>query len=172
MTHKEKISAYISLGGNMGGEAERFDHALARIDAWPGIRVAARSSLYRTEPQGDADQSWFTNQVAMLECVPAVLPETLLRELLRLEADFGRVRDGVRRFGPRPLDLDILLFGDHVFRTETLKVPHPRMLRRAFVLVPLLEIAPDLRLPDGTAAADGLARLRYIVDGKDIYQKD
>lgn len=164
-------TAYISLGGNMGGEAERFDAALDRMNSWPGIRVVARSGLYRTEPQGDPDQPWFTNQVSALHCTSGITPEKLLRNMLQLETEFGRIRDESRRFGPRTLDLDLLLFGDQIYTGDGLQVPHPRMAQRAFVLVPLCEIAPDLRLPGGDLATAALGRLQYTIFGKDIYQK-
>ena len=170
MENDEKITAYISLGGNMGGEAERFAEALARMDAWPGIRVAARSGLYRTEPQGDPDQPWFVNQVAALSCTPDVTPGGLLARMLRLETEFGRVRDEARRFGPRTPDLDLLLFGDKTHSEEGVEVPHPRMTQRAFVLVPLCEIAPALWLPGGDALAEYLGRLPHTVTGDAIYQ--
>lgn len=165
------LTAYISLGGNMGGEAERFEEALRRIATWPDVRVAQKSGLYRTEPQGDADQPWFTNQVAALVCGPAVTAGGLMQALLRLETDLGRVRDGNRRFGPRAIDLDLLLFGDMVIEEEGVQVPHPRMEQRAFVLVPLLEIAPLLRFPDGNTLTECLAGLRYTLENDAIFQE-
>ena len=169
----ESITAYISLGGNLGGEAGLFGRALDRMDTWPGVRVTARSGLYQTEPQGDADQPWFTNQVAALSCALGVVtPASLLHAMLRLEKELGRTRDADRRFAPRTLDLDLLLFGDIILQEEGVCVPHPRMTKRAFVLVPLLEIAPTLRIPEDGAASEHLARLRYRLDDHTIFQEE
>lgn len=166
------VTAYISLGGNTGGEAKRFGEALRHIDAWPDMRVTAKSGLYRTEPQGDADQPWFTNQAAALVCGPGVAAGPLLQSMLRLETELGRVRDADRRFGPRVIDLDLLLFGDMIIEEEGVHVPHPRIAQRAFVLVPLLEIAPpSLRLPGGDTLVECLARLRYRLEDRVIFQE-
>ena len=165
------ITAYISLGGNMGGEERLFPHVLECIRKWPGIAVNAVSGIYRTEPQGDRDQPWFHNQVASLGCSNRTRPESLLAAMLNLENELGRVRDADRRFGPRRIDLDLLLFGDIVCTGEQVIVPHPRMTERAFVLVPLLEIAPDAVLPDGEPIACCLARLPYMLDGTTILQQ-
>lgn len=169
---EKKTMAYISLGGNMGGEPDRFAEALRRMDSWPGIRVSARSSLYRTEPQGDPDQPWFTNQVAALECGPALTPAGLLKSMLGLETELGRVRDPARRFGPRTIDLDLLVFGDIVCTEEGVSLPHPRMAGRAFVLVPLLEIAPALEVPGIGGVAECLARLSYTLEDDTLYQEE
>ena len=154
----------------MGGEGALFARALDRIETWPGIHVTTASRIYRTEPQGDPDQPWFSNQVAALSCGPDVAPEGLLEDLLQLETGLGRSRDPARRYGPRRIDLDLLLFNDIICVRECLILPHPRMIERAFVLVPLLEIAPDLRLPDGTPAARCLAGLAYREQGEIIFQ--
>lgn len=165
MTHK----AYISLGGNMGGEEALFGGVLERIASWKGIAAVKASSLYRTEPQGDAAQPWFRNQVAELFCT-GFSPESLLEALLALEDAFGRTRDPSRRFGPRRIDLDLLLFGSTVLSGGRLQLPHPRMAERAFVLVPLLEIAPEAALPDGRALRGILESLSYQVEGDVIRQ--
>lgn len=162
-------TAYISLGGNMGGEKSLFEETLRQITSWKGVRVGKTSSLYRTEPQGDAAQNWFHNQVAELLCENSS-PESLLTALLTLETALGRARDPARRFGPRCIDLDLLLFGCIVSESAVLTVPHPRMTERAFVLVPLLEIAPEIALPDGTKLRSYLEKLDYRVDGDAIYQ--
>ncbi len=164
--------AYISLGGNRGGEAELFRLALGRMGEWPGVSVLAASGLYRTEPQGDADQAWFLNQAASLACEPGITAEMFLDALLQLESALGRVRDGARRFGPRIIDLDLLLFGDIVSSGERVCLPHPRMAERAFVLVPLLEIAPSLCLPGGGPLTACLEKLHYRVEERTIFQEN
>ncbi|MCC8194690.1 MAG: 2-amino-4-hydroxy-6-hydroxymethyldihydropteridine diphosphokinase [Deltaproteobacteria bacterium] len=164
--------AYISLGGNLGDEAARFARALDMLEALPGIRLRAVSRLYRTEPQGDANQPWFSNQVAALTCAPEIIPAGLLRSMLAIEEQLGRVRDPHRRFGPRAIDLDLLLFGDMVCAEEKVHLPHPRMNERAFVLVPLLDIAPSLTLPDGTPVRSSLEKLRFRVAKNTIFQEE
>lgn len=154
----------------MGGEEALFADALRRIASWSGVRVAKVSSMYRTEPQGDADQNWFHNMVAELAC-ENISPPALLNSLQALETALGRARDPARRFGPRRIDLDLLLFGCIVFQDERLTLPHPRMTERAFVLVPFLEIAPEAALPDGARLHSYLEKLDYHVTGNAIYQK-
>jgi len=112
-----------------------------------GFCVQAQSSLYKTAPVGGVVQPDFINAVVMI--VTSLLPQDLLARLLTLEKKLGRVRDGVC-WGARVIDLDLLLYGDQVIDLPGLKVPHPRMCERAFVVLPLLEIASDLKLPDGT----------------------
>ncbi len=169
--------AYVSLGGNLGDTRETFTRALAGIDALPGVRIEAVSAVYQTEPQGDANQPWYSNQAARLRCDEGVTPEELLRALLRLEQTLGRARDPNRRFGPRVVDLDLLLFGEAICASQELTLPHPRLAERAFVLVPLLELDPDLRLPVHAGPSGGkalhalLANLPCRVEGIYIYQK-
>lgn len=168
MTH----TAYISLGGNMGNERAIFKEALRRIASWKNVRVGKKSSIYRTEPQGDTGQNWFLNQVVELFC-DGISPDTLLNSLLALENALGRERDPGRRYGPRRLDLDLLVFGDIVLQSERLTLPHPRMLKRAFVLVPLLEIFPEATLPGGGGALRlYLDRLDYRVEDDVIHQTE
>jgi 2-amino-4-hydroxy-6-hydroxymethyldihydropteridine diphosphokinase len=164
-------AAYISLGGNLGREKERFADALALLDSMPGIRVRACSGIYITEPQGVREQPWFHNQAASLDCF-SLGPKELLRELHRIENVFGRTRDArTSRFGPRVLDLDLLLFTDTVWTEEGCIVPHPRMAERAFVLLPLLELTPALRMPDGRRLSDILTTLPYRLQGNCILQE-
>lgn len=135
--------AYVGLGSNLADPARQVETALQELDGLPHTRLVKRSSLYRTKPVGYADQPDFINAVAQLETgLPA---ERLLDELQALEARHGRERSFPN--APRTLDLDLLLFGKLVLRTDRLTVPHPRMKERAFVLDPLREIAPDLELP-------------------------
>jgi len=138
------VEAFIGLGANMGDAAATIERALARLDAVDGISVLARSSLYRTAAWGDTDQPDFVNAVARVHT--GLAPEALLHALLQLERDAGRDRARSRRWGPRELDLDLLLYGDARIDTPGLRVPHPHLHERAFVLVPLAEIAPSLEI--------------------------
>ena len=142
--------AYVALGANLGDARATVRAAFAALDALADCRLQAASSLYRTAPVGLLDQPDFINAVAALDTTLA--PETLLDALLGLEAHFGRIRG--ERNGPRTLDLDLLLYADQVIDTPRLTLPHPRLHLRAFVLQPLAEIAPNLRLPGrGSVAA-------------------
>ncbi|MDN2568277.1 2-amino-4-hydroxy-6-hydroxymethyldihydropteridine diphosphokinase [Aquibium sp. A9E412] len=143
------VAAYLGLGGNLGDPAAAMATALRRLDAHAAITVAAVSSLYRTPPWGKTDQPDFLNAVARLDTHLA--PRALLEALLAVERGLDRVRG--ERWGPRPIDLDILLHGTATVAEPGLSVPHPRMLERAFVLLPLAEIAPDLRVAGAAIAA-------------------
>ena len=163
-------TAYISLGSNQGEREKIVEDALSVLDALPGVRVDAVSDVYETEPQDDAEQPWFLNRVARLCCGPEITPAGLLGSMLAIEASLGRRRNPARRFGARAIDLDLLLFGREALVGREVTVPHPRMARRAFVLVPLLEIEPDLLMPDGKSVKDILALLPHRVEGQRIYQ--
>jgi 2-amino-4-hydroxy-6-hydroxymethyldihydropteridine diphosphokinase len=142
--------AFVALGANIGDPAATVQAAFQALTSLPDVRLLRTSSLYRTAPVGLRHQPDFINAVAELET--GLAPHALLAALLGLEARFGRVRD--RRNGPRTLDLDQLLYGDLSLDTPDLTVPHPRLHLRAFVLVPLAEIAPDLAIPGrGSVAA-------------------
>ena len=132
--------AYLGLGGNLGDPAAAMAKALQALDADEGISVAAVSSLYRTPPWGVTDQPDFLNAVAAVDTV--LTARELLDLCLATEKSLKRVRR--ERWGPRVIDMDILVFGDQTIDEEGLQVPHPRMAERAFVLAPLAEIAPDL----------------------------
>jgi 2-amino-4-hydroxy-6-hydroxymethyldihydropteridine diphosphokinase len=146
--------ACVGLGSNLDLPARQVVAAAARLAGWPGVSDLRCSRLYRTPPWGDADQPAFINAVAAFDYAGS--PDSLLVALLAIEREAGRVRGG-RRWGPRVLDLDLLLFGDEHIDSPTLSVPHPRLRDRAFVLLPMADVAPDLRLPDGTAVADAAA---------------
>jgi 2-amino-4-hydroxy-6-hydroxymethyldihydropteridine diphosphokinase len=139
--------AYIALGANLPSPAGSPEAALAAAAQRLASlgRIAARSSLYSTVPVGFADQPRFLNAVLALETNLA--PRDLLAALLAIERDFGRDRAASVPNGPRTLDLDILLYGDLILSEPGLEIPHPRLVQRAFVLVPLNEIAPTLRDP-------------------------
>jgi 2-amino-4-hydroxy-6-hydroxymethyldihydropteridine diphosphokinase len=136
---------YLSLGANVGNREKAIHDALAAIEN-ETIRIHARSSLYETEPQEVTDQPWFLNMVVC--CETTLFPTQLLNVLMRVERELGRVRGpSVVRRGPRTIDIDILLYNNAIVDTPQLTIPHPRMLDRRFVLEPLLEIAPDLKMP-------------------------
>lgn len=162
--------AYICLGSNQGDARLHLARAREALGALPGVARAVFSSIYLTEPQEKHNQPWFHNQVARLACEPALTPETLLDALLAIETRLGRLRDPQDRFGPRAIDLDLLLFGQERRRTERLILPHPRMEQRAFVLVPLREIAPDLIIPGSRTVDDALRALPHTVEGATIFQ--
>jgi 2-amino-4-hydroxy-6-hydroxymethyldihydropteridine diphosphokinase len=132
--------AYVGIGSNLDDPRAHVTRAFDELDQLPHTRVVRKSSLYRSAPLGYAAQPDFVNAVAQLET--ALPAERLLDELQQLEARHGRTRSFAN--APRTLDLDVLLFGDLELRTKALTVPHPRMHERAFVLEPLLEIAPHL----------------------------
>ena len=139
--------AYVALGSNLADRIATLEAALRALDALPGVTVTAVSSAYETEPWGGVEQPRYANAVAALDVEGDAL--SLLRACQAIERASGR-EAGVR-FGPRTLDLDVLLFGDQVIDSPELTVPHPRMLEREFVVTPLLEIAPHATLPDGRA---------------------
>jgi len=136
---------YLSLGSNTGDREKSLHAALDRLEQ-NDIHIAARSSLYETEPQDVTAQPWFLNIVT--DCETRCFPLQLLSVLQRIERELGRTRSpSTMRRGPRPIDIDILMFGSAILETPQLTIPHPRMLERRFVLEPLLEIAPDLKHP-------------------------
>lgn len=137
------LTAYIGMGANLASRVGPPDATLAAaVSHLESLgNIVARSSLYSTEPVGFADQPRFTNAVAAVETDLA--PQALLESLLDIERTFGRDRSEGLQNGPRTLDLDILLIGDIRIREPRLEIPHPRLVERAFVLVPLCEIAPQ-----------------------------
>ena len=144
------VTAYIALGSNLEGPAAQVNAGFAALAALPATRVTARSSLYRSAPVGYADQPDFINAVAALET--RLAPRALLEALLAIERSRGRIRDFPN--APRTLDLDVLLYGDLELREPGLVIPHPRLHERAFVLVPLAEIAPRCVVPGRGAVAE------------------
>lgn len=149
-------TVYIGLGSNLAEPREQLKQALLSLARLPHSDLTHVSRFYGSSPVGGpAGQPDYTNACACLET--RLSPETLLDQLQAIERQHGRVR--TVRWGPRTLDLDILLFGEYELRTERLIIPHPRLTERAFVLVPLLEIAPELSLPDGTALEPFLERV-------------
>ena len=148
------VRACIGLGGNIGDVEAALRAALAALATLPGTRVSRASGLYRTPAWGMRDQPDFINAAAVLETT--LTPRALLDALLDIERGLGRERaDDGGRWGPRTLDLDLLLHGDAVIDEPGLVVPHPQLHARAFVLVPLAEIAPDAEVP-GHGRVDAL----------------
>lgn len=141
--------AYVALGANLGDPRAAVEKAFDELAALPATRLAARSSLHLSAPV-EADGADFINAVAALDT--DLDAAGLFAQLQRIERSHGRERP--YRHAPRSLDLDLLLFGDLALADPRLTLPHPRLAGRAFVLLPLLEIAPDLMLPDGTRIAD------------------
>lgn len=140
---QEWNKVYISFGSNLGDREENIKKAIELIGESPEIRIEKASSFYETEPVGDKAQDWFLNGV--LEIETQLLPEELLSVLQEIEKELGRMREIVH--GPRTIDLDILLFNDRIVDTPRLKIPHPLMYERNFVLIPLAEIVPEARHP-------------------------
>ncbi len=149
--------AYIGLGANLDQPRQQLCVAIERLRQQPAVLALRCSSFYRSAPWGDADQPPFVNAVAVVETT--LTPLALLEVCQQIEQALGRVRDPERPWGPRRVDLDLLLYDKAVMATERLTLPHPWMTRRAFVLQPLLELWPGARLPDGTVLADALAAL-------------
>lgn len=148
--------AFIALGGNVGDVRATFDQAVAMLCDGTAVRLKARSSDYRTPPWGVTDQPPFIN--AVIAVATALAPHDLFARALAVERALGRDRSKERRWGPRPIDIDLLAYDDRVLTDPDLTLPHPRMFERAFVLAPLAEIAPD-RVIAGIRVSEALARL-------------
>lgn len=136
---------YIAIGSNLGDKASTIFSAVGAIDELDSTAVVRLSTLVETDPVGPGDQDTYLNAAAHLRT--ALGARELLGALLRIESDHGRDRAAEARWGPRTLDLDILVYADHSIDEDGLTIPHPRLHERAFVLVPLVEIAPDLTIP-------------------------
>jgi 2-amino-4-hydroxy-6-hydroxymethyldihydropteridine diphosphokinase len=139
ITERYPTLAYIGLGANLGDPARQIEQALKLLNAAEEVEVLQVSSFYRNPPLGPPDQPWYVNAVAKIRT--RLAPEELLRVLWRVEEALGRVRG--EKWGPRLIDLDLLLYGSDIITGPEFTVPHPEMHRRAFVLVPLAEIAPQ-----------------------------
>jgi 2-amino-4-hydroxy-6-hydroxymethyldihydropteridine diphosphokinase len=147
------LIGYLGLGSNEGDRLANLRAARAAL-GHAGVRVVASSSVYETEPQGEVtDQADFLN--ACLEIDTELAPDELLAACKRVERELGREPGGPRH-GPRPIDVDVLLLGDLEQSSDGLTLPHPEIRSRRFVLEPLLELDPELRLPDGTDLQDAL----------------
>jgi len=158
---KEIVTCYLGLGSNLGDRMANLAEARRRLGQVPVIKIVRTSSICETAPVGPQDQPDFFNQVVQAEV--ACSARRLLGHIHRIEQEMGRVR--TRRWGERVIDIDILLYGDETIDEPDLQVPHPQMLVRQFVLVPLAEIAPELILPDGrrvAEAADTAGGIRWV----------
>ena len=136
-------TTYIGIGSNMQNPLEKCREAIGFLAIHPDIAVIARSSFYETEPVGFLDQDWFIN--AVVEAETSLSPADLLAELLSIEQKMGRVRQ--EKWGPRLIDLDLLFYGDQIVETADLKIPHPEIPGRRFILAPLNEIASNFLHP-------------------------
>jgi 2-amino-4-hydroxy-6-hydroxymethyldihydropteridine diphosphokinase len=153
-TSKVGVTAYLSLGSNLGDRAANLRAAIAQIDV--AGRMLAVSGFYETQPVDVPDQPWFLNCVAAIDTDKT--PRELLQLALQIEASMGRLR--MREKGARNIDIDVVLFGDRTINEPGLKIPHPVMQQRRFVLEPLVEIAPEARHPGlGKTARELLAEL-------------
>jgi len=156
-------AAILGLGGNIGDPEGAMGEALDRLQAHPAIRVEAVSALYETPPWGKTDQPRFLNAAARIDT--SLAPRNLLEAVLAVERDLGR--DRTERWGPRTIDIDILLYGDIAVDEQGLTVPHPRLAERIFALAPLVDVAPEASIGGRRAAAilqaldrTGLVRLK------------
>ena len=162
MAEPAAVTAYLGLGSNVGDRLAALTEALALLDAMPGLRLVTCSSVYETEPWGVTEQPAFLNLAAGFETT--LSPERLLAAGKSVESKVGRTE--TYRWGPRVIDVDILLYGDEVVNSAEpdLLIPHARLAERAFVLAPLAEIAPDVAVPpDGVA----VRTLLDAVDGRE-----
>jgi 2-amino-4-hydroxy-6-hydroxymethyldihydropteridine diphosphokinase len=162
-TNQKQHRAAIALGSNLGDSLATLETALTRLAQTPEIRLEARSHWYRTQAVGPPQPDYF-NGCAILQVTRS--PQDLLAVLLEIEQQTGRVRQ--ERWGPRTLDLDLLLFDHLILKTPTLEIPHPRLRERAFVLVPLAEIAPDWIDPVSHCA---IATMVQALDCSGVHQQ-
>ena len=144
MNRVETRLAYVGIGSNLDDPARQVRAAIEALKHLPRSTFAGASRLYRTAPWGRLDQPAFVNAAAAIST--ALSPRELLEALLAIERTHGRTRDG-ERWGPRVIDLDLLVFGDATIDEPGLHVPHPRLAERAFALLPLADLAPDLEIP-------------------------
>jgi len=144
LNHRHPHIAYLSVGSNLGHKLENCRSGIAALTHSTDIRLIDQSSIYRTDPVDYRDQDWFVNYVVKIET--DLDPLSLLKFLKSIEHAAGRVRPAIR-FGPRILDLDIILYDDAVLDESTLTIPHPRMHKRRFVLKPICDIDPDIKHP-------------------------
>lgn len=167
-------TAYLSLGSNLGEKDKSIRKALVILGKTPGISVVRYSSLYLTEPAGISNQPDFLNCVVMIKT--SLAPHLLLETIKDVESELGREPDS--HFLPRPIDIDILLFSDLEIDSLELMIPHSRMTKRAFVLVPLLEISPDLIHPKSLkpfkeylAEIEPAQRVEKMIDAAELFER-
>lgn len=162
-----KGQVFLGLGSNLGDKKANLAHAIDLISQTERVVITRQSSLYITAPWGKTDQDEFLNQVIALET--SLNPLELLRVLQKIEIKLGRLRN--EKWGPRVIDLDILLFGEEIVALPELVIPHPHMYARLFVLIPLQEIAPQLVFPDGKGIEEVLARVAQLEDASPSIRK-
>lgn len=150
--------AFLGLGSNLGDRLAHLQRAVDLLDTDAEVRVDGVSSVYETEPVGGPEQGPYLNLAVRVLTTRS--PKALLRVAADVEQALGRERR--ERWGPRTIDVDILLYGDRTVATADLQVPHPRLTERAFALIPLIEVAPGTALPDGTRLTEALARLSPV----------
>lgn len=160
--------AVLGLGSNMGDKAANLERAIALLTERGDVRLVARSRFYRTAPWGVVDQDWFVN--ACIGVATALTPRELLARCQEVEARMGRVRR--IHWGPRVIDVDILLYRDRVIAEPDLVVPHPRIGERGFVLVPLAEVAPEARIPPTAPGGRTVRDLLAAIDASDVVPAD
>ena len=153
------VRAFVGLGGNLGEVETTLTEAMWALDSLPQTSIRAQSAFYRTPPWGNTEQPAFLN--AVVELQTRLSPRVLLNLLLDIETRFGRIRDEGEKWGPRELDLDLLVYGEEQMDEPGLHLPHPHLHERAFVLVPLAEIAPSLEIV-------GVGKVRDLLKGVDI----
>lgn len=158
---------YLGLGSNMGDKAQNLAQAVDLIEQIEKIDVTQKSSLYITAPWGKTDQDEFLNQV--IEIKTELTPLELLHVLQEIEIKLGRLRN--EKWGPRVIDLDILMYGEEIIDLQELKIPHPYLYERLFVLIPLQEIAPQLIFPDGNGIREVLVRAAQLEDASNSIRK-
>lgn len=149
--------AFVALGANLGNAQKALHDVIVRINAEEGISVTRTSSFYRTAPIDSSGPDYIN---AVIEVQTELSAEALLHALLDIENEFGRVRPVGVHNAPRLMDLDLLLYGDQICKSKFLTLPHPRMHERAFVLVPLCEISPEVEIPEKGKAKSFLPRLK------------
>jgi 2-amino-4-hydroxy-6-hydroxymethyldihydropteridine diphosphokinase len=154
---------YLGLGSNMGDREAALETALTQLNT-PNLRLLRKSSLYETEPIGFREQGWFLNMVAEFET--DLFPKQLLHRMQKVERSLGRVR--TVKNGPRTIDIDILLYGRAVVKTEELEIPHPRYRERRFTLAPLAELSPQLRDP---VTRHTMAQMLAALSGQSIRKR-
>ena len=156
--HAHWIPAYVALGSNLDDPVRQVGRAFAALEQLPQTQLVLRSPLYRSRPLGPVEQPDFVNAAAGL--LTQLAPVAMLQELKQLESRLGRATPVVR-WGPRRIDLDLLVHGGSEVSTDELRVPHPGIAGRAFVLVPLADIAPDLVVPQ-------VGRVRHLLSAVDV----
>ncbi len=165
-------SAYLCLGSNKGDTRHNLEAATALLKEAEGLQILDCSPIYYTEPQELKDQAWFSNQVVRISCSPKWTAQKLLTFTLHLEEILGRTRpsDMALRFGPRIIDIDLLLFGHEQSQEPFCILPHPRMMERAFVLIPLRDVLEHDTLLTQNALEQALQKFEYRVQDNKIFQ--